>query len=203
VTAAMNENGNNGHHSLTVLLNRIGAGDGQARWQLWARVAQEVRLIAESRLRTEAKAVRPTATSVVDETYLRLFKKGDPDFENRAHFFGAVAWIVQEILIGEARRRGRGRPFVPIEDLDAIVFEKPVGQWSQEDIDALKSALDRLAGDVRHTRKAAILRMHYIVGLPLEEIAGTLGVSRDTVKRDLRLGRAWLYHELTKGGARA
>ena len=45
-------------------------------------------------------------------------------------------------------------------------------------------------------RKARIIELRYFGGLTYEEIASVSGVAAATVKRDLRLGEAWLRRDL-------
>jgi DNA-directed RNA polymerase specialized sigma24 family protein len=63
----------------------------------------------------------------------------------------------------------------------------------------MRRAARRLAGArVRH-RGAVELRFYG--GLTLEETADVLGISTGTVKREWGVACAWLFRELTEGGA--
>jgi RNA polymerase sigma factor (sigma-70 family) len=59
---------------------------------------------------------------------------------------------------------------------------------------ALDEALDGLARI--DNRKSRVVELRYFGGLSLEETAEVLKVSVDTVKRDFRMARAWLFAEL-------
>jgi DNA-directed RNA polymerase specialized sigma24 family protein len=48
-------------------------------------------------------------------------------------------------------------------------------------------------------RKATVVELRFFGGLSLEETAEVLGVSSDTVRRDWRLARVWLYREMRRG----
>jgi RNA polymerase sigma-70 factor (ECF subfamily) len=63
---------------------------------------------------------------------------------------------------------------------------------------ALDDALRALAGI--DPRKARVIELRFFGGLSVEETAGFLKVSGDTVMRDWSLARAWLLSELS--GAR-
>lgn len=187
-----------GSHSVTELLERVRAGEKGARDELWERVEEEVRAIVSRRLRREAKAHRPDTTSVVDEVYRRLFRN-PPAFENRAHFFGSVARIVQQILIGEARlRKRRPKPIDP-EKLHTIIADASGESLTRDDFDALEAVLARLEEKPRYTRKVAIFRMRLFGGLSPAEIAEKLKVSLDTVKKDSTYIVARIIDELKKG----
>lgn len=43
------------------------------------------------------------------------------------------------------------------------------------------------------------MELHVFVGFTFQEIASTLGVSKETVKRDWSFAKLWLRRTLTKG----
>jgi len=47
-------------------------------------------------------------------------------------------------------------------------------------------------------RKSRIVEMRYFGGLSVEETAEVLQVSVNTVLRDWKLAKAWLYHQIKK-----
>src|SRR3974390_3897880 len=51
------------------------------------------------------QTLQPTA--LVHEAYLKLVRDRDPGWEGRRHFFGAAALAMREILVDQARRKGR------------------------------------------------------------------------------------------------
>jgi RNA polymerase sigma-70 factor, ECF subfamily len=62
------------------------------------------------------------------------------------------------------------------------------------DVLALDRALEALAAvDVRKSR---VIEMRFFGGMSVEEAADALHVSADTVKRDWRLAKLWLLHQL-------
>jgi RNA polymerase sigma factor (sigma-70 family) len=58
------------------------------------------------------------------------------------------------------------------------------------DVLQLDDALRQLA--ILDERKAKVIELRFFGGLTRDEIAGTLGLTTATVKRDLRLAEAWL-----------
>jgi RNA polymerase sigma factor (sigma-70 family) len=58
------------------------------------------------------------------------------------------------------------------------------------DVLEIDQALDRLAAV--DARKAKVIELRYFGGMDREEVAAALGLTVPTVKRDLRLGEAWL-----------
>lgn len=65
------------------------------------------------------------------------------------------------------------------------------------DILEIDEALNRLTAV--DERKAKVIGLPYFGGMEREEVAAALGLTVPTVKRDLRLGEAWLRRFL--GGA--
>jgi len=64
----------------------------------------------------------------------------------------------------------------------------------------LHEALDALTKI--DARKASVIELRYFGGMDREEIATSLGLTLSTVKRDLRLGQAWLRRFLVGADAR-
>jgi RNA polymerase sigma factor (sigma-70 family) len=61
----------------------------------------------------------------------------------------------------------------------------------------MNEALDRLAEF--DERKANVIESRYFGGMDREEVAAALGLTVATVKRDLRLGKAWLRRFPSRG----
>ena len=182
---------------ISALLERLRNGDETARRLLWAEVEASVRAIAAKRLRGEAE--RFDTTSLVHETYLRLFGGSELPLESRAHFFGAVARAVQRVLIRRAEsRRRRAQPVDPSALAEAVASASD-GFAHAGELELLGAAIERLEEQPRHARKVEVLRLAYFAGRSTADIAAMLGVSVDTVQRDLRLARAWLARELGAG----
>ncbi|MCB1844913.1 MAG: hypothetical protein KDI09_18255, partial [Halioglobus sp.] len=76
-------------------------------------------------------------------------------------------------------------------ELDEQQVASPHDPVSLLEIDRL---LTRMA--IMDARKADVLVLHYFGGLTYEEISSALDISAATVDRDMRLGKAWLHHEL-------
>jgi len=45
-------------------------------------------------------------------------------------------------------------------------------------------------------RPAQIVELRYFGGLTVEEVAGLLGISERTVRREWQMAKAWLYSEI-------
>lgn len=156
-------------------------------------VYDELRRVAANKMAMERPGATLQPTALVHETWLRLGGSEQPDWQNRAHYFGAAAEAMRRILIGRARRRNaqrRGAGAVHV-DLDAIDLAAPV---SDDQMIAVDEALARFA--VVDAQKAELVKLRYFVGLRIEDAAKTLGISDATAKRWWTFARAWLHREL-------
>ena len=52
-------------------------------------------------------------------------------------------------------------------------------------------------------RKGQVVELRYFGGLSVEETAEVLQVSQETVLRDWKMAKAWLFRELSRIGPRA
>src|SRR5262245_48833832 len=94
---------------VTQILHAIDSGDAKAASELLPLVYDELRKLAEHRMRAEAPDHTLEPTALVHEAYIRLVGKEDPGWQNRGHFFAAAAEAMRRILIESARRNGRLR----------------------------------------------------------------------------------------------
>jgi RNA polymerase sigma factor (TIGR02999 family) len=175
--------------SISQLLIAWGRGEPAALEQLTPQIYQQLHKVARAYLRGRPnQSLQPTA--LINEAYLRLLDQSQPvEFENRAHFFGIAARVMRLILVDHARahyaaKRGGAALAVTLEDGLAVTPGRTPGVLE------IHEALDRLA-EVDE-RKAKVIEMRYFGGMDREEVAAALGLTLATVKRDLRLGEAWL-----------
>ena len=178
---------------VTNLLSAWKNGDSKALEQLMPMVYSELRRVAEHHIRRERPGHTLQATALIHEAYMRLVERGQPDWENRVHFFGVASRVMRQVLVDWARRtnaqrRGAGGPKVTLDEGVAISSDR------RSDLLVLDEALTALAEfDERGCRA---LEMKYFGGLTVEETARELGISVATVGRDLRAAEAWLRTRL-------
>ncbi len=96
---------------ITILLQRMAAGDDQAHHELLQSVYDELRILAQARLQHDTARRSLSATALVHEAWVRMTPAdGTPGhWDNRRHFFGAAAEAMRRILVDQARRRGAGK----------------------------------------------------------------------------------------------
>ena len=178
---------------ITVILRRWSAGDRDALERLIPLIYPELHRIAHARLARERSGHSLESTELVHEAWLRMFDRAKTEWNDRVHFFAASSRIIRNILIDHARarqreRRGGGVTLLALNDsIDA-------SPQRNLELIALDDALTDLAKlDERQSR---IVEMRFFGGLEIEEVAGVLGISRATVKRDWVTARAWLARRM-------
>lgn len=183
---------------VTVILQRLGAGDRSAAEALLPLVYAELRALAGAQLAHERPGHTLQPTALVHEAYLRL-AGSESGFENRAHFLASASQAIRRVLVDHARtrkrdKRGGGRARVDITTVD------PADPRAAEGIDliALDDAMCRLA-EVSD-RAARVVEMRYFGGMTMAEAALALGVSERTAAGDWAVARAWLRRELAATG---
>src|SRR3954466_8861993 len=103
---------------MTRILARVDGGDPKAAEELLPLVYDELRKLAASKMAREKAGQTLQATALVHAAWLRLAGDAAPQFQNRAHFFGAAAEAMRRILIDRARRRTAARRGGGSEPLD-------------------------------------------------------------------------------------
>ena len=97
------------HADVTELLAASRDGDAEATDQLMAAVYDELRQIAAAHRVRHDVGDTLSATSLVHECYLKLVDGDRLPFEGRAHFFGAAARAIRQVIIDAARSRARDK----------------------------------------------------------------------------------------------
>jgi RNA polymerase sigma factor (TIGR02999 family) len=175
------------------LLDEVNAGDISAFESLVSLVYDELRRMAAALMHGQVNGRTLQPTALVNEAYLRLVH-GNNRWDSKAHFFGAAARAMRQVLIAEARRRSSQKR---AGDAKRITFRDLEVGVEEPDIDvlALEEAMAALAGvDERFTR---VMELRYFAGCSLDEIAELTGRSLATVKRDWTYARAWLFDRMT------
>jgi RNA polymerase sigma factor (TIGR02999 family) len=183
---------------VTALLGELSRGNEAARELVYETVYEELRALAQSRLRLERGDLTLGTTALVHEAYLRLVPLENLDWPSRSHFFGVAARAMRRVLIDHARtarrlKRGGGRRPVSMDDVPGGALAESVA-LDADDLLALDEALDRLGA--LSERQRQVVELRFFAGLSLEEVADVLSVGLSTVKRDWSTARAWLNREL-------
>ena len=180
-------------HDVTQLLVAWQSGEETALDDLLPIVYAELRRLASSALRGEARGHTLQTTALVHEAYVRLVGS-DVAWEGSGHFMRVAARAMRRVLVDHARKRKSGKRGAGVAaiDLDSLEGVLP-GDARPDEILELDEALERLIA--LEERKGRAVELHYFGGLSYEEVAEALDVSPATVHRDLRMARAWLLKE--------
>jgi RNA polymerase sigma factor (TIGR02999 family) len=184
-----------GQPDLTGMLAAWGGGDEAALHALVPLVYPEIRRIARQHLGRRAAHHTLESAAIANEAYLKLVRAGGIQCENRTHFFALCAQIIRRILVDHARRRHygkRGGDAIQVPLDEAVLGTRARGVQVLELDDALVS-LAKV-----DPRKARVVELRYFGGLTVEETSHVLGVSSETVHRDWRMAKTWLFRELNR-----
>ena len=177
---------------ITRILDAIGQGEAQAADQLLPVAYQELRRLAAHKMASESPGQTLQPTALVHEAWLKLVGQENRKWEDRNHFFAASAEAMRRILVDNARRKrtqrhGGGQRRVQLDDVKLAVENDDL-------LLAVNDALEKLA--VTDKQKAELVKLHYFVGMTIEEAAQVLGISEPMAKRHWAYARAWLSEEI-------
>jgi RNA polymerase sigma factor (TIGR02999 family) len=179
---------------ITTLLRRWQAGDSHAYDSVMSWAYQRMLAIAAGFAAQERMATEPAA--LVNEAYIRLRRIQNIQWNDRHHFFSAVAVELRRILVDQARlrvaqkREGSQRRVPMSDDLSWV----DVRGQDMLDLDRALDELEKLDAD-----KVRLVELRYLMGCTVPEICELRGVSDATVERHLRFARTWLYDRLHSG----
>jgi RNA polymerase sigma factor (TIGR02999 family) len=179
---------------VTQLLVDWQRGDEFALDKLMPIVYRELHKVAARYLKDERSAHTLEPTELIHESYLRMVEQNMPEWQNRAHFYGVAARLMRQILVDHARQRSatkRGGEQTRI----SIDQAAPTSlYWNTDKVLTIDAALTKLA--TLDERKSRALEMRVFGGMKLSDIAIALEVSEPTIKRDMRMVKAWLRVEI-------
>ena len=179
--------------AITQLLQKWSTGDQEAAQRVLPLVYDELRRIASQQLRRERSDHTLQATAIVHEAYLRLDGQDGFHWPSREHFYAFAAHLIRRILVDYARhqkrqKRGGGMEKVTLVEAVDLTTMKNLDLLAVDEALAALEAID--------PRKAAVVELRFFGGLTLDETAAQLGISAETVGREWRRAKAWLYKEL-------
>ena len=179
---------------ITGLLTAWNNGNEEALSHLVTFLYPELRRIARQHLEHRAPGHTLESAALANEAYVKLVRTGGIRCENRVHFLALCSQIIRRILVDHARGRGYAKrggnvPHVPLDD--ALLGVRARGM----ELLALDEALNSLSKV--DARKGRVVELRYFGGLSVEETSAVMGISPETVKRDWKMAKAWLFAALT------
>ena len=178
---------------ITGMLAAWSKGDEQALADVMPLVYDDLRLIARRHLgRSPVPSLQ--SGSLAHEAYLKLVNARGMRCNNRAHFFALCSQMIRRILVDHARKHGAAKRG---QGLHIALDEALLGSRARGvDVEALDEALNTLAQT--DPRKARVVELRFFGGLSVQETAEVLEISEETVTRDWRIAKTWLFRELTR-----
>jgi RNA polymerase sigma factor (TIGR02999 family) len=175
---------------LTDLIGKACAGDEGALQRVFEATYQDLRRLAHLRLSDHQRGPVLDTTALVHESFLRFVKAGELRIEDRRHFLRYAGQTMRSVIVDcarerQAERRGGGAKHVPLTGRLAEAID------ADEDlILRVHEALEELS---RHDQRMThVVEMRYFAGMTEVEIAGALGVTERTVRRDWEKARVIL-----------
>jgi len=182
-----------GAQQITRILTSNNLDGAEATNALFPLVYDELLRIAAYRLSLERPGLMLDATALVDEAYLRLIKDPKAHWENKRHFFVAVAEAMRRILIEDARRRNCKKRGGEWQRSDIAVGDIPC-DYHKDEIQQVHEVLDQF--EEVDPEGAELVKLRFFVGLTLQQCAEILGISKRTADNRWAFARAWLYRAL-------
>lgn len=187
--------------TITNALNAIGADGADAKDHRIALdvIYRRLRQMARKELSAEfgERTIQPTV--LVHEAYMKLLGKKKMTWDSRAHFFGAAARAMRQVLVDEARKRKMrerrmGKRLSVLDE--SILPSNARGKLSPRPMDwlGLDRALEELAE--LDARGANIAELRLFSGLPIAAIGRMIGITERAAQRDWNSARAWLKRRL-------
>ena len=175
---------------ITQILQRWHQGDEQALHDLMPLIYEDLCLRARSLMRRENERPTFSASDLVQEAFLKIQGQQAYDWQNRAHFFGVAAVIMNRFLINRAVRKGRVKhggdvEFVCLDKLGELGIED-----SEQELVMLGDALEHMQKD--EPEMAQLVGLRWLIGFDLNEMVQITGIPLSTLKRRLRFAKAWL-----------
>jgi RNA polymerase sigma factor (TIGR02999 family) len=155
----------------------------------------QLRSMASVLMRQERASHTLQPTAIVSEAFLRLAHRNPGEFANANNLLAVTAHAMRCVLVDHARSRGAAKRGATKRGGDAaLAFLADDSRMDPADVFAIDEALTEL--EEMDARAAQVLECKVFAGMTVAEISEALGISRPTVNRDWRFGRAFLAQKL-------
>jgi RNA polymerase sigma factor (TIGR02999 family) len=185
------------------LLEAIRSGDRPAFDALVEAVGHEMRKLAAYHLRQRSPAQTLQTTALVHEAVLRMIhmlnRQRQTFPESKEHLMALVSQMMRFTLTDYARKRKLA--LVSLDEPSsrddrataAVTNDVAMRSRSANEVDTLLAVDEALSmiekSDAKYgKRRSAALELYLFGGMSFREIAGELGVTDDTARRDCQLG---------------
>jgi RNA polymerase sigma factor (TIGR02999 family) len=186
---------------ITLALNALQSGEASASDSLIEHVYGELRAMAARRAAQAASAETIRPTELVHEAFIKLVGNQHQQWDSRAHFFGAAARAMKNVLVDRARTRSREKYGGKIRHVAMSDSIASIERGEFDDDDTVL-ALDRALNDFEKVfaRQSETVMLRFYAGQSASQIAELMDVDKRTVERDLAFARAWLRKAIQGDG---
>lgn len=176
-------------HTITMLLHRCRDGDEGSFDELVPVVYEDLRRIARGQLARWRPGETLNTTALVHESYAKLARSSELDWNDRGHFYAVAARAMRGIIVDYARSLfADKRSGIQVDvDLGQLPDDGPARAEQVLAVDQLLEKLELMDADM-----ARIVECRFFAGYTLDETAQALEISRRTVQRKWQRARAWL-----------
>lgn len=181
---------------ITGLLNDANLNQIELMNRLFPVVYQELHRIAHKQLKSSWSIQTICTTALVNEAWIKLAKSPQSQLANRSHFYAIAAKAMRQILINYAEERQaakRGGNWHKTTMDDALKQPAP----DLQDLLAIDSALTQI--ETIDAGLVALVEMRFFAGMTENEIAGVMGITDRTVRRNWMKAKALLARVLDSG----
>lgn len=135
-------------------------------------------------------------SELVHETYLKLHQSAlKPSFRDSQHFFALAARIMRQLLVDYKRKQSAKKRGA---DREHVVYDETLHIIADEDVTVVSFEVMLRWLEEQDVRMANVVRLRFLEGLKVEEIARAMHTSERTVARLWRRARAHLYARLNE-----
>lgn len=162
---------------ITILLNAHRAGEAGALDKLASVLYPELKAMAHRRSRSGAGM---GATTLVNETFLKMLSGGELQPGDRKQFFGLAATIMRRIIVDEIRYVTAGKR----DGQEVTLAETVMGDDTHSKAEFLLQ-VDEMVDilEQEDERQARVFECRYFAGLTTAETAEALDTSERSVER--------------------
>jgi RNA polymerase sigma factor (TIGR02999 family) len=168
--------------------------DNQDHQQLFVSLYEELRRLAQRKLRQGGAAHAMGATTLLHEVYLTVHARDGVVFPDNARFLAYASRAMRGLIIDCVRSRQalkRGAGF----EITSLPTEIPEAVAESAELQRLNDAVERLAA--ADARLAQVVDLKYFGGFSFAEIAAMWDMSERTVQRDWEKARIFLHKYLS------
>ena len=149
--------------------------------------------VAKRRMGRERASHTLSATSLINEVFIRLRKRESLRVNDEFQFLAIASREMSRILIDFARKK---RAVKRDRNKSPMLNQDPQVDDAADTVLEIHEAIDALEKEC--VEKAELVRLRYILGFSEVEAAQVLQISRATASRHWNYARAWLTVYLSK-----